>query len=189
MAHGILIPAAIAATNIDSFNRSAASASAIDNGWVFQITSKMNSTASSGSGAELWNIDKPVTGSLTSLWMAYQGDEVVTTNSQYKGLDPDPRNFFTPAGYVLSLFRPHAGDLIELNADAISGSASTGNYVVAVNASASLVWSATSPMSGSLAPSAMTFVLRQTKFVPFGTGAIDTQRIVMYQLECLYNND
>src|SRR5512136_1273617 len=121
--HGVLIPEMIAAMNIDAYNRSVidtgTSASPLDNGWVMVI--EQGGKFTSGSLTEVWEIGQPTTGSLSGLWMAYSGDEVVVTDSRYKGIDPDPRNFFNPANKVFSAFRPKVGDLILATAECFSG--------------------------------------------------------------------
>ena len=91
--HGVLIPEQIAAQNIDSLNRSVISnsASSIDNGMIFVCTTK---NWTSGSGAEVFNIIAPTTGSLTNVWMAYSGDEIVVTDSKYKGFGKSYKEIF-----------------------------------------------------------------------------------------------
>jgi hypothetical protein len=175
--HGVLIPEAIAATNIDSYNRSAysASASSIDNGMVFTLSGKV---WTSGSGAEVYNVVTPATGSLTGLWMAYSGDEVVLTSLKYKGLDPNPRNFYNEAGKVFSAYKPQVGDIILLTAEALTGTQSTNEYVVAANGAMQLTWSAT-PVA------TLTYKLLGTSYISIGTGAIDTQRVTAYEFECI----
>jgi hypothetical protein len=180
MAHGVIIPEAIAAMNIDAYNRSVidtgSSASPIDNGWVLTIAAGGKFT--SGSLTEVWEADQPITGSLTGLWMAYSGDEVVYTNSQYKGLDPDPRNFYNVKNMVFSAFKPKVGDIILASTDTFSGSKSTGNWLVAATGSWQLAWAA--------APSATAQTWRYiaTKYISLATGGIDTQRVVAYEIEC-----
>jgi hypothetical protein len=174
--HGVLIPEAIAALNIDSYNRSViSSASSIDNGMVFQCTTK---AWTSGSGAEVFNIAAPATGSLVNLWMAYSGDEIVLTDSKYKGLDPDPRNFFNAQGKVFSAFKPQVGDIILLSGEAITGTVDA--YANAANTAYQLTWSATSAGTGLLS-----FKKLATKYISLATGAIDTQRVTAYELECI----
>lgn len=179
MAHAVLIPEQIAAMNVDSFNRSAfsSSASSIDNGNVFQLTTKVNT---SGSGAEVFNVATPATGSLLGLWMAYSGDEIIVTDSKYKGLDPDPRNFYNATSKVFSAFKPMVGDIILMTGDGISGS-EVSTYVVSTNATINLYW------SGACPAATMVFKRLGTKYISIGTGAIDSQRVTAYELECIAN--
>ena len=114
--HSVLIPSAIAAMNIDSLNRNVISASPIDNGNIFA----MGVQYTSGSLTEVFAVAQPSAGSAVGMWMAYSGDEIVLTEAKYKGLDPDPRNFFNAAGKVFSAFKPQIGDIIVLTADAFS---------------------------------------------------------------------
>jgi len=173
--HGVLIPEAVIATNVDSYNRSfMCSASSLDNGMIFISTTRNWAT---GSGAEVFNISSPATGSLSNLWMAYAGDEVVTTDAKYKGLDPNPRNFYLSAGTVFSGFKPVPGDIILLTGESIKGT--VDDYAVAANANYQLIWASTS--SGT----ALAFKKLGTKYISLGTGSIDTQRVTAYELECI----
>ena len=94
--HGVLIPNQIAAMNVDSYNRHvySASASSLDNGMVFALDGKIGT---SGISSEVWKMAAPANGNLNQLWMVYESTEIPITDSRYKGLDPDPRNFYTPA--------------------------------------------------------------------------------------------
>ena len=174
--HGVLIPEATAATNIDTYNRSfLCSASTLDNGMIFQSTIKNWIT---GSGAEVFSIAAPATGSLSGLWMVYAGDEVVTTDAKYKGIDPNPRNFFISQGNVFSGFKPVVGDIILVTGEALTGAVS--DYVVAANGAYQLTWQATTAAATTLA-----FKKIGTKYVSLATGSIDTQRVTAYELECV----
>jgi len=174
--HGVLIPEAIAATNIDSLNRSvySVSASSIDNGMIFSCTTKVTT---SGSGNEVFNIVAPATGSLVDLWMAYSGEEIIITAAKYKGIDPDPRNFFNETGKVFSAYKPRVGDIILLTAPSLTGTAN--DYAVAANGAYQLTWSAT--------PTGATLCYKKlgTKYISLATGAIDNQRVDAYELECI----
>ena len=178
MAYAVLIPEAIAAMNIDSYVRSVidTAGSAIDNGNIFVIDTKHTT----GSLTEVWEIKQPTAGSPTNCWMAYSGDEVVLTDSKYKGLDPDPRNFTNVAGKVFSAFKPQVGDIVLLTADAFSNSFSTHTYAHAVTTSYKLYWDGN---DGGL--SGLTFKYLATKYISLATGAIDNQRVTAYELECV----
>jgi hypothetical protein len=177
MSHGVLIQNKVAALNIDAFNRAVISASAIDNGNVFNLLSK-----SSTAGSEVWLATQPATGSLVNLWMAYEPEVVQTVsgNSTYKGIDPDPRNFYNIAGDVFSAFKLQVGDIITVTADAIGGSKSSNEYVVATNEDYELNWSATTIASG------VNLKLMDTTYMSIGSGsAIGTQRVTAYQFEVI----
>jgi hypothetical protein len=174
--HGVLIPEAIAALNIDAYNRSfMCSASSLDNGMVFQSTTR---NWASGSGAEVFNIAAPATGSLVGLWMVYAGDEVVVTDLRYKGLDPDPRNFYIAQGKVFSGFKVNVGDIILATADAFTGSPDA--YANAANGAYQLTWGTT-----PVGTAATSFKKIGTKYISLGTGGIDSQRVTAYELECI----
>jgi hypothetical protein len=181
MSHGILIPEAIAATNVDSLNRSVIYASGtLDNGMVVSLSSGKSATSGEG---EVWTATVPATGTLADLWMVYSGDEVVLTDSRYKGLDPDPRNFFTAAGKVVSAFKPQVGDIILATADCFLGTMGANTFVNATDTSGglNLYWGATKTAS------VLSFKLTRAAaiYISIGTGAIDTQRIAAYEFECV----
>ena len=173
----VLIPEAIAAMNIDSYVRSVidTAGSAIDNGNVFVIDSKHTS----GSLTEVWEIKQPTAGSPTNAWMAYSGDEVVLTDSKYKGLDPDPRNFTNAAGKVFSAYKPQVGDIILLTADAFNVAFSSHTYAHAVGDSFKLKWDVNAPGTGLI------YKYLKTSYISLATGAIDNQRVTAYELECV----
>lgn len=181
MAYNVLIPEAIAAMNIDSLNRSVidygASASAIENGNIFAMGDKHTS----GSLTEVFEIAQPTAGSPADVWMAYSGDEVVLTDSKYKGLDPDPRNFRNDANKVFSAYKPQVGDIILVTADAFSNSFSAGTTTHAAGQADSfeLVWTIAESTTG------LCYKYLQTKYISLADGSIGDQRITAYQLECV----
>ena len=177
--HGILIPEAIAATNVDSFNRSVVVASFdVDNGFVVELGGKSTTAGET----EVFSASAASGSSLVSLWMAYQGDEVVITDARYKGLDPDPRNFFVPAGKVFSAFKPQLGDIILITAAGLSGSQPTASYTH-VNGTINtpkLTWGT------SKTADVLSFKYLATKYISLATGTLaDTQRVVAYEFECV----
>lgn len=173
MAHAVLIPSAIAAMNIDSYNRSVLSASAVDNGNVLV----MDAEYTSGSLTEVFKVTAP-SGSGAGLWMAYSGDEIVLTDVKYKGLDPDPRNFYNVAGKVFSAFKLQVGDIIVVTADAFTGARTAETYA-APTTSYALLW------TPGLATSGVCFKYIATTYISLATGAIDSQRVTAYKLECV----
>jgi len=180
MAYSVLIPEAIAAMNIDSLNRHVidygASASAIENGNIFQLATKHTS----GSLTEVWELAQPSAGSPTNCWMAYSGDEIPVTASKYKGLDPDPRSFRSEANKVFSAYKPQVGDIILLTADAFSNSFSSHTHAHAVISSFKLTWDVN---DGGL--TGLTYKYLATKYISIATGGIDNQRVTAYELECV----
>ena len=180
--HAVLIPEAIAAMNVDSYNRSVidygASASAIDNGWVFSLASKHTS----GSLTEVFEIAQPSSASGTNLWMAYSSDEVILTDSKYKGQDPDPRNFYNPANKVFSAFKPQVGDIILVTADAFSNAFSSHVYARTQADSFKLLW------DNAITTAGLCYKYLATKYIslPISSGStLDNQRVTAYELECV----
>ena len=180
MTHSILIPESIGAMNVDSLNRSAIySGGTLDNGNVVALLTKSTTSGES----EVWTATVPATSSLANLWMVYSGDEIVITNAQYKGLDPDPRNFFTPAGKVVSVFKPQVGDIILLTADTLAGTKSSNTFINATNSTGGLklVWGATQTAS------VLSYqLLDDAKYVNIPDGTIgSTGRVTAYQFTCV----
>lgn len=174
--HGILIPRAIMATNVDSLNRSVVDAADIDNGNVMV----MGARSTTAGLAEVFEVSQPVTNSLTGLWMAYSGDEIVLTGN-YKGLDPDPRNFYNKAGQVFSAYKPQLADIILVNAEALGGTfiGGTTTHVNATDQSWKLVW------GNSQTASVLSYKLLSVSYISLATGGIDSQRQTAYILECV----
>ena len=175
MSHGILIPNQIAATNVDAWNRPAVSASNIDNGNIVKLTTYGVATGE----AEVWTAVVPSTGAgLNDVWMAYDPELVWTNN--YRGLDPDVRNFYVGAGRIFSVFLPRLWDIIKLTDDnLVTGTgAAVGSYAVATDTTGGLklVW--TSGWTSATAVFALQCLA--INYISIGTGAIDNQRITAY---------
>jgi len=168
MSYGLVIPRKIAADNVDSLVRSAVSASIYENGFVGYFSGK---SATSGE-KEVWTMVAPATAHLYDLWMCYE-PEVVVTDSKYKGLDPDPRNFVIPAGDIFTTFKPQIGDLISMSADAVSGTQGVNTFVVATDGAQGLTWAAAAVSGLSLK------LVDDDDWVSIGLGSIGTQRIAM----------
>jgi hypothetical protein len=173
--HSVLIPAATAALNVDSYNRSVVSASPVDNGNVL----KMGAEGTSGSLIEVFAVTQPSAGSPVGAWMAYSGDEIIVTDAKYKGIDPDPRNFFNAAGKVFSAFKPQVGDIIILTAQGFVNSFSAHTYAAPVADSYLLQWESAAGATG------LVFKYIATTYISLATGAIDSQRVTAYKLECI----
>lgn len=168
MAYGLIIPRRIAAQDVNALNRSAVSAADYENGFVGYFTGK-SSTAGEG---EVWTMTAPITAHLFDLWMAYE-PEVVVTDGKYKGLTPDPRDFYIPLGNVFSVFKPQVGDLISMSADALAGTQAANTFVVATNTAQALTWAAAAVSGLSLE------LVDDDDWVSIGLGSIGTQRIAM----------
>ena len=185
--HGVLIPEAIYAKDVDAYVRSAVStATAVDNGNIVKLTTR-SAVANEG---EVFLAVAPSTGDgLTGLWMVYSGDEIPVTDARYKGLDPDPRSFFTPIStsterHVFSVYKPQLGDIILLTADAINGSyVASGSPTTHINATntggVELAWAT------SIGVGILSYKLLAVKYISLATGAIDDQRETAYEFECV----
>jgi hypothetical protein len=172
MTHAILVQNRVQAKDVDALNRSVICASSIDNGNVFYMDSLY--TDEDGYG-EVWEVKQPTTGSLTGLWMAYS-PEVVLTDSSYRGINPDPRDFYTSASTVFDAFKLEKGDIVTITADGLDGTVS--NYAVSQETSFELLWAAV-PSS-----SLVSMKLIETTHVPLGSGsAVGSQRMTAYKFE------
>jgi hypothetical protein len=173
MAYGICLPDKVMAKDVDSLNRSAVSAAAYENGFVGNLLTKSTTSGEE----EVWVMTAPVTGALSNLWMVYDED-VVTTSEAYRGIDIDIRNRINAIGDIFSVFQPKVGDLITLDANALAGTKSTNDYVVATNTAQALTWAAA-------AVSGLTLKLvKDPNPIALAGGSIGSQRIATaYQFE------
>jgi hypothetical protein len=173
--HAVLIPNAVQAKDIDALNRSAkCSVSNLDNGNVVRLGTGVSSTSGE---REVFLAATPNASAPTGLWMVGE-PEVVITNAQYKGLDPDPRNFYNTAGDVFTVFKPKKYDIITLTADAFSNSRTTETYVDVASGYHTLAWASSST-------SATMFKLLETTTIPISSGAPGSNRVTAYRLECI----
>jgi len=186
--HGVLIMNKVAASDVRTYNRSAVAGSAVDldNGNVFRLDTK-----SSGSAHDVWLV---TTGSaaptasgstMKNLWMACSPEitTIVNNGKYYRGAEfgTDPRDFYNIGAYVLDAFKLQPGDLITLSSDAISGSPSTGDYVIPAHDSYELIWAA------AAVDSWLNLKLVKETYISLATGAIDDQRELAYELEVISN--
>ena len=142
----ILIQKLVMAMNIDSLNRSFVHTAEIENGMVFQADGR----STDADKAEVFKVKAPAAGALNNLWMAYEPEVVITTsgNSEYKGLDPDVRNFAIKAGRVFSGFKPQKHDIITLTGGAVlAGTKGTNTFINATADAMTLTWGATQTAS------------------------------------------
>ena len=180
MAYGVVVPLAIAAKDVDSWNRSVSCASAVENGSVFGLLTKVNTTTYPGTD-EVWEATVPTTGvSLTDVWMAYE-PELVWTGS-YRGLDPDPRNFLIPARKIFSAFKPQLHDLLLMSDDCFVVPWTAGNaYGNCTTADWQMVWGNTATSVSTL----FTLKLLATSYISIGMGSIDNNRLTAYVMEVI----
>ena len=180
MTHTILVQSKTAAQDNAYLNRSFTSASAMDNGWVFNLQSQY----STAGYAEVWQAVQPTTGSLGGLWMAAAPVVVdtVSGNSTYRGIDPDPRNFYTAASAVGDAIKPMPGDIILLTADALD-SATPQAFANATVDSFKFTWAAN---PGATTTTSLRYL--KTEYISIGSGsAIGNQRVTAFKFEVLKN--
>ena len=174
MAYGVLIKNAVAAQNVDSFNRSAVSASVVDNGNIV----KLGALSTTAGESEVFVAAVPATGNLTDLWVAYQ-PENVASDGKYKNLDPNPQNFTNAIGDVFSVFKPQLGDILTLTAENLAGTKGSNTFVNATDTSGGLkpVWGSTQTSS------VFSMKLLETTNIALPDGGINSGRVTAYKFE------
>lgn len=176
LTHTLLLPDATVATNVDAYNRHAFSATLdFDNGDVFELLTKSTDSDKS----EVWQATAP--DAITGLWMAYDGDKVITTNSMFRGLEVDSRAFYNAKGKVFSAFKPKVNDIITISAAGIEGTYTPGTtlYANAEKSKTKLQFGATQTSA------ALSFKILAQTYISVGAGGMDSQRVVAYELECV----
>ncbi len=179
MTHAVLVQTKVAAKDIDSFNRPAVCADALDNGNVVVLATE--NTGGTYGQSEVWDATKPATATLSGCWMVYEPEVVLTVSGtkEYKGINPDPQDFYLPIGQIFTAFKPRIGDIILLTADGFdTGSGAASAFANAADASYKLLWA--SSVGAGLA-----FKYIATSYISLGSGAIDNQRVVAYKLQCV----
>ena len=176
MTHTILKQDRVAAKDIDSWNRSVICGSNIDNGWVFLLSSKSTTAGE----AEVWNATWTTAGSQANVWMA-ASPELVLTDSKYRGINPNSQDFVNTAGEVFDAFKPQAGDIITVTADALDSSTAEAYAYVPTQAH-EFMW-------GSTLPTGLALRYLKTTYLPSGASGstITSGRVVAYQFEVLSN--
>ena len=176
MANGYVKKNAVSAKTDNAKNRRGVNELvAVQNGSVQQLLSYSTTTGESN----VWVASTPTASAgLTNLWMAATEGVVSTTSGTkvYKGLSNDPRDFTNLAGEIMDLFKPVVGDIVEMTADAIGGTKSSNEYIVATAGEAKLQW-------GSAAVSGLSLKLKDEQFLSIGLGGIGTQRVTTYRFE------
>jgi hypothetical protein len=177
-----MIPSKVAALNIDSYVRSAVCAAALDNGNLVSLYGGQV-TATAGQ-PEVWTAGQPATGvGLTHLWMVGEPEivTVVSGNNKFRGIDYDPRNFYNAIGDVMTVFKLSVGDIFKITADGLSGSSSTGNFIVAANGAYLWTWAA-STAAGSACTAQL---VNATDYISIPDGSIGTQRVLAYKFQVI----
>jgi len=175
----VLIQNRVAATNSDYLNRSAIAGSSVnlDNGNVFRLDSQSTTTGQT----EVWDVSATGSG-LGDLWMAYSPEivTVVSGTKKYRGIDPDPQDFYNVGALVFDAYKPQKGDIITMTAEAFTGTAASA-YANSGSSVYTLHWAATQ------ASGALSYRYLATTYISRADGAIDDQRVTAYKLECINN--
>jgi hypothetical protein len=175
MAYGIVNMSGCQAAENDALLRKAVCATAIENGMVMQLL-----TVSATAGEEdVFTATIPsATAGLTQLWMAAEPPVAKATSGtkSYLGLNPDPRDARNEIGEVFTVFKPQIGDIVVLSTDALTGSKSTGDYVVATAADFQLNWAAA-------AVSGLSLKYLATTKIAIGDGTIAQAGATAYRFE------
>lgn len=125
--HNVVIKAAYAALNVDSYNRTAVNATAnMDNGTVFTLKEKSTTPGEK----DVWKV-AAATAADTEVWMAASPEVVITGDApwQFRGLINDPRAFDNKAGRMIDAIKLVPGDIIEMTGEGITG-IDTAAYLV-----------------------------------------------------------
>lgn len=173
MAYGIILKSNIAATNVDSYNRTAKAAADFENGSVFELLTR---SAVDGEG-QVWVATAP--SGLTNLWMAATPEwvDVINGVQVYRNIDVDPANFINKAGQMIAAFKPQLGDIITLSADAVGGTKGANGFVVATASEKKLQWAAA-------AVTGLSLKLIDTTYISKGNGTLGSaQRVTAYKFE------
>ena len=177
--YGVLVPVAIAATNVDSWVRSCISSTAIfENGGLCALAAKSTTAGES----ELWTATVPADASAEDVWMVYD-PELVWTGS-YRGLDPDVRNYTVAIGRTFNAFKPQPHDLLLMSYDGTGygcfyNAKSSNTFANATDGDGQLVWGATQTAG------VLSLKYIATQYISIGTGAIEDQRTTAYLMEVL----
>lgn len=178
---GLLVPTSMAATNVDSFNRSFVHTVDIAN-----FTPMASDARSTEYGEdEVFTVVAPAAGD--HVWIAFEAEVVntVTPNGNvYRNIDPDARNFINPAGTVFSGFLPKVGDLIRFGgADvALVPDRTTETYLNVDPGNMAYVW-ASAPATDTLS-----MKLVEETYISIGEGSLGSlQRIDGYVFDVVNN--
>ena len=163
----VIIKRSVAATNVDSYNRSAVATENLDNGSVFALKEKDETNEL------LWKVTAP-TANAKGLWMA-TSPEVIYVDKAHGG-SADPRDFVNIKGRAIDATFLVPMDIIEMTGDGITGIA-TAKYLVA-DTGMTLKAAAAAPTAGGIA-------LRKvgTGTLKVGDGAIAPAAVPTYVFE------
>lgn len=124
----VVIKSAVAALNIDSYNRTAVFTEDVDNGCVAVLKDY-----SENAGEEMvWKAEQ-ATETSKGLWMATSPEVVITKvmdGIEYKGIVNDPRAFVNLKGHMVDMTFLAVGDIVEMTADGLTFNPASDNYLV-----------------------------------------------------------
>lgn len=177
MAYSVLIPGAIAAKNVDAYNKFAVYSSAIvENGNIV----KLGALSTNSGEAEVYVAATPATATLaTDIFYMVNEPAIPVVDSKYKGLIDDPTAFAVAAGKVFGVFRPQVGDEIIISEDGLAGTKSTNTFVVPANNTLDLTWAASS--SGV----SLAYELVETTFITIPSATFYGGRKTAYKFRCV----
>ena len=169
----VIIKRAVAATNVDSYNRSAVAEQNIPNGAVFSLPTKDTSDEL------LWNVTAPEAYE-NGLWMATSPEVIYADKST--GGSADPRDFVNIAGRPIDATLLVAGDIVEMTGDGITGIGSTANTYLVADTGFILVATTAAPTTGGIALKKV-----GTGTLKVGVGTIAPAAIPTYVYEVVAN--
>ena len=170
MAYNVVIKRQMAATNIDSYNRSAVHTADLPNGSVFTLNE-----VDTGNDAR-WKVGTPTAAS-KGLWMA-TSPEVVYVDKNHGG-SADPRDFVNVAGRTIDATLLVKQDLVEMTGEGITG-ISTATFL-GVTAGLQLVALTAAPTQGAYLKAVGKGTLK------VGDGALAPAAIPTYVFEVVDN--
>lgn len=185
--HAVLIKRAVAAQDVNSYNRYAMAGSSVDldNGNVFRLDTE--NTAGTTGYSEVWDVTAPsLSGStLSGLWMAGRNSVNLTIDGtlQYAGLNDDPAKNYSPGAMVFDAYKPQVGDVISLTAAAFTNTRTAETFANAADGVYTLTWGSTQTAS------ALSYkLISATDYISVGNGTPgSTQRTTAYKLVCIAN--
>jgi hypothetical protein len=174
--HAVMIPSKISAMYDGALLRNVISASNVDNGNVFLLSTISGTT---GEG-EVWNATAPTSAS-ASIWMAGEPEIPFGTAgaNEYRGIG-NIQDFYNSASKVFTAFKPQPGDIITLTAEAFD----TAPSAYAITASGKYTLEA----NGTAASSGFCLKYLNTTYIPSASGsAIGSGRITAYRCSVVTN--
>lgn len=174
----VMHPLSISAMYDDSKVKTFIHTSDVENGFVFQ----KGDLSTDADKSEVYAVTAPAASAgLKNLYMAFTAEDVILTapdGNQYKTGDLNPANFTNNKGRVFNGFRISVGDKIKVSAEALGGTQSTNGFVVATASTMQLTWAAA-------AVAGVSFKLERKSYFSIPTGAIGSQRVDAFILECV----